>query len=65
MKETIFPVIFHTSYTNAKTKFEGAFVTFFHTEFHITKSSGPFVIAQQRYYLNRTEKFCSMNLFAH
>jgi hypothetical protein len=48
MKENIFPVIFHTSYTNAKTEFEGAFVTFFHTEFHITKYSGLFVIAQQR-----------------
>jgi len=64
MKETIFPVIFHTSCTNIKTEFEGAFVIFFHTEFHITKSSGLFVIAQQRY-LNSTEKFCSMNLFAH
>ena len=65
MKETIFPAIFCTSYTNTDTEFEGAFVTFIHIEFHITKSSGLFVIAQQKYYLNSTEKFCSVNLFAH
>ena len=47
MKETVFLVIIHTSYTNAKTEFEGAFVTFFHLELHITKFSGLFVIAQK------------------
>jgi hypothetical protein len=56
-ERNFFPVIFHTSYTTAKTEFERAFVTFFHIEFHITKSSGLFVIAKQRYYLNSTENF--------
>jgi hypothetical protein len=48
MKEAIFPVIFHTSYTNAKTEFVGAFVTYFPTEFCITNSTGLFIIVQRR-----------------
>jgi hypothetical protein len=64
MKETIFPVIFHASHTNAKTEFVGIFVTYFHTKFHITISSHPLVIAQQRHYLHSTKMFFSMNLFS-
>lgn len=62
MKGIIFPIIAHASYTNAKTEFVGKFVTYFHTKFHIIKSSGPLVIAQQEHYFQSTKEVSHLNL---
>jgi hypothetical protein len=65
MEETIFPIIFHVSYTHDKTELVSMFVTYFHTKCHISNSSCPLDVAQQRHYLCSTKSFFSMNLFSH